>query len=223
MPESFVGVPPDSTGKKLRSRQRTVGTNTVDEQYFIETPERVATFTGTAGLPLTAGNAATPQNLCSIGNASGSGLSVAVRLLEVATVSTAASTVRNPNYHLSRITTAPTGGTAMTKQGMRSTETSHANVSILAAVAADGGSATAISATAGGIATRMRNGYSSRLHTLAGTDFGPAITLIGTAGAPVELAAGEFLLLQVVAAAAADNIAGRFFAINVVWEEFTRP
>src|SRR5918999_1783352 len=32
MPESFVQVPPDSTGKKLRTRERTIGANTVQEQ-----------------------------------------------------------------------------------------------------------------------------------------------------------------------------------------------
>lgn len=34
MPESFVQVPVDSTGKKLRTRQRTIGANTVEEQYM---------------------------------------------------------------------------------------------------------------------------------------------------------------------------------------------
>lgn len=34
MPESFVALPADSTGKKLRTRQRTVGANTVEEQYM---------------------------------------------------------------------------------------------------------------------------------------------------------------------------------------------
>lgn len=33
MPESYVQVPTDSSGKKLRTRQRTVGANTVEEQY----------------------------------------------------------------------------------------------------------------------------------------------------------------------------------------------
>lgn len=35
MPEGFVQVAPDSTGKMLRTRSRTVGTNTVHEQYVI--------------------------------------------------------------------------------------------------------------------------------------------------------------------------------------------
>lgn len=36
MPESFVQLNADGTGKKLRTRQRTVGTNTVEEQYVVQ-------------------------------------------------------------------------------------------------------------------------------------------------------------------------------------------
>jgi hypothetical protein len=43
VPEDFVQVAPDSTGAKVRTRSRTIGANTVEEQYVIEQPERVAT------------------------------------------------------------------------------------------------------------------------------------------------------------------------------------
>jgi hypothetical protein len=39
MPESFVQLPADSTGKKLRTRQRVIGSNTVQEQFVAQSAE----------------------------------------------------------------------------------------------------------------------------------------------------------------------------------------
>lgn len=43
MPESFVQVPADSSGKKLHTRQRTVGANTVEDEFTIPISQRVKT------------------------------------------------------------------------------------------------------------------------------------------------------------------------------------
>jgi len=43
MPESFVWLPPDSTGKKLHTRNQTIGANDVHEQFVIPVSARLNT------------------------------------------------------------------------------------------------------------------------------------------------------------------------------------
>lgn len=54
MPESFIQLPADSTGKKSHTRQRTIGANVIEDSYVIPISERVnsGTYIGHPGAQL---------------------------------------------------------------------------------------------------------------------------------------------------------------------------
>lgn len=86
MPESFIGLPPDATtGKKLRTRQRTVGVNVVEEQYVIQTSERVrrGVYMVNWGWTVAAAAQVQPAGFLFIGNpnTAGSGIKLGIRRL----------------------------------------------------------------------------------------------------------------------------------------------
>jgi len=107
MPESYVQVPPDSTGKKLRTRSRTIGANTVQEQ---------AVFT--AALPTyyalaDAVTCALNKQVISIVNEAGSGVLIAIKKLFI--IDTQLSTVTGVALrHNVMKATAHSGGTSIT-------------------------------------------------------------------------------------------------------------
>jgi hypothetical protein len=107
MSSTFLQVPPDSTGQKLRMRARVVGADTLLEQ---------AVFSG--ALPTyyaTADNVAfaNGKTHLSIMNAAGSGVLVAIRKLFVINLSIAAVVGAALRFDARRIT-AHSGGTAVT-------------------------------------------------------------------------------------------------------------
>lgn len=109
MPESFVQVAPDSTGKKLRTYQKVVGANTVEEQYVI-----------LAGFPTYYFQTATNALVGSatnfhfdIFNASGSGLVLKVRKLFLQQTFVAQTGVA-ATFDIRRTSAVGTGGTTLT-------------------------------------------------------------------------------------------------------------
>jgi hypothetical protein len=120
MPESFVQVPPDSTGKKLRTRERTVGANTVEEQYVALASD--ATYY--VWVPSLV-NAANKYYLAFLNNAA-SGQVLKVRKLFLANSSLAAVTGVGVQFNLLRIS-AITGGTAVTANPVDTTDGALAN------------------------------------------------------------------------------------------------
>lgn len=122
MPESFVQVAPDSTGTKMRTRTRTVGTNTVGEQYVIVQNEAVAlnrVWATTLRIPARALNTGATQPLFSIWNGIATGGNmVSVRRLTVEIDAATAYAGQSPILRLYRTTAAPgsTSGTLLTPQ-----------------------------------------------------------------------------------------------------------
>ena len=227
MGEQFIQLPADSSGKKLRTRERVIGANTIEEQYVLAYPphDRVASYRGMVAGFAVPGSAATPQNIWSIENASASTVNVALRDLSVGVASTAVGTARDPILALYRITAMPTGGTVLTKVGTDTTPdagTGSASVIVRSGASADG-TASAITATAAG--GRIWAEYANRLHTLAGQTMTGPIELTSQIfeEAPLILRPGQAFILQVITAAAADNIATRLFLVSAAWEEFTWP
>src|SRR5687768_15069063 len=109
MPESFITVAPDSTGKKLRTYEKTVGVNTVHEQYVIQ-----------AGFPTYYFQSATNSAVGSatnfhfdIFNASGSGLVLKVRKLFLQQVFVAQTGVA-ATFDIRRTSAVGTGGATLT-------------------------------------------------------------------------------------------------------------
>ena len=223
MPDSFVRLPPDGTGKRLSARHRTVGGVEVYEQHVIAADsDRVVSFLGYTGSLRIPGNAATPQVLWTLSNSGTSTVRVALRSLRVISASTAASTVMNPWYHLQRVTGTPSGGTAMTKVGRRS-EGGNADVVVRVGASADG-TAVAITTPALDSTRRMWTGFAERAHTLVGDLGGKDDSPFEIDPSdPPELAPGEAFVLALHVAAAADNIATRSFLVVSAFEEYTIP
>jgi hypothetical protein len=107
VPESFIWLPPDSTGKKLRTYEKVIGGNTVHEQYVIQ-----------AGFPTFYFNsapsaAAGPVNHWDVFNAAGSGVILKVRKLFLQQHYLAQTGVV-ATFDIHRTDSVGTGGTALT-------------------------------------------------------------------------------------------------------------
>ena len=225
MGENRVGVTDQSAGAgvvEVRTRQRTVGGSSVEEQYVIVQPERVASYKGIVSSFRTLGSAATPQNLFTASNTTGSSVILAIRRLVIQMDATAVLTAVAPQFKVSRATGAPTGGTALSKVAFDSSLSSSANVSFLGATASDGGAATAITATAGSTGWQQ---FAFRLHTAVGQVLIPDETLVPVlcADDPIYLRADEHLLVQLVATAGTSNPTTNHYVVQCMFEEFTLP
>lgn len=221
MTERPVGVTDQAAGAgvaEVRTRERSVGGNTVTEQYVIPTNERVPSYKGFATSFRTLGLASTPHNIFGIENAAGSTVLLAVRRLTVQMDSTVALATVAPSFKTSRPSALPTGGTTLTKVAFDSSLTSSGSVVLRGATASDGGAATAITATAG---TTGWTQLQMRMSTVVGQilmDDAPLIPAL-CQDDPVILRANEALLVQVVLAALTTH----HYVVNVMWEEFTLP
>lgn len=226
MAEGRLGVADQPAGAgvtEVRVRERTVGGSTVAEQYVIPQNERVASYKGMVSTFRIVGRAATTQNLFTIFNAAGSTVLVAVRRLSIQMDATAALAAVAKTIKTSRITAAPTNGTALTKVPFDSTLTSSASVDLRNDASADGtNSATTLTATAGNVGWSQ---FVMRMHTVVGQVLMDDEACIPSLCAedPIYLRAGEGLLVQIVAAATTSNPATDHHIVNCMWEEFTLP
>lgn len=109
MAETYVQLPPDSTGKKLRTRNRTIGANDVHEQAVYQAS--LPTYYVLADAVAHAAN----KHHLSIMNAAGSGKVVAIKKLFHINLSLAAVTGVAERFDVKKIT-AHSGGTAITPQ-----------------------------------------------------------------------------------------------------------
>ncbi len=228
MPDSFIPYGPDpaTSPRKDATAKRTETRDGVSAEYHrsevLIARRRITTFRGRVSTFRTIGAGATPQNLFTIENATGSPVLVALRLLRIWSHQVTASAVLPPWFSLSRLTTLPTGGTTMSKVSVDPRDAaSNANVVLRQATTADGAALTAITATAG---VRQATGIAVQLYTAA-AGLQPQNTDIVSWEVPDDfelmLGAGQAYLVQVITAAAADNIAGRSFHITCAWEEYT--
>lgn len=159
MPDSFIpyGADPGTVGRrstsaKLPSSTRDTVTDTFHRDEVITYPDRrIVTYKGTVGTFRTAGRAGTTgQKLFAIHNATGSAVLVDVESLNVSMFDTVikALTVPPPVVRAWRFTAVPTNGTAITKRGIDTAQTSNASVTIWGDASADGtGSATTLTVT----------------------------------------------------------------------------
>lgn len=177
------------------------------------------TFQGTATSFRILGTAATPHNLFSIENTTGSAVTVKIRRIAVQLDATAVLTSVMPLVKSSRVA-VPSGGTTMNKVAFDTSLSSAANVIIRAANASDGGVASAITATAGDTLWQQ---YCMRLHTAVGQVLAPDNSMIPTLcdTSPIVLAADQALLIQVVSSAGSSNPATNHWFAQVMWEEYT--
>lgn len=116
MAESFTQVAPNSTGNKMRSRTRTIGANTVHEQYVALAG--VETWVAYADAVAFAAN----KHHISIFNATGSGKVVKARKLFAVNLQTVAVTGVWCRFDVKKITAA-SAGTTITPESMDSNNT----------------------------------------------------------------------------------------------------
>lgn len=173
-------------------------------------------FEGAAGTFRILGNAALLHNLFSIENAVGSAVNVRILSLTVRLDATAVLITVMPTIKTTRPTALPTGGTVLTKVALDTNKTSSASVILRGANAAEGGAATAITATQGPI---LKAEYSMRMHTLVGQIDGNPRAL--DTERPIILRAGQAILVCVESAPATSNPATNHWQVDVEWEEFT--
>lgn len=166
----------------------------------------------------TLGNAASPQNLLTIENPVGSGVTVNVRRMTLQMDATALSTAVSCSFKVFRTTAIPSGGTTLTVPEFVVANAAAAAV-IRGATASDGGAATAITATAAGGA--LWHQIAMRMHSLVGQVLAEDESLLPALieDTPVQLAAGEALVAQVSNTTAANNLATNHYVINCAWQE----
>lgn len=224
MPEDFVQMPPNSTGAKTRTRSRIVGANTVHEPYTIIQPERLVTAEVGVSTFRTIGNAAVSQNIFTLENGVSSPVLVGIRRLTLQMDATAVLTVVTPQVKVWRITTLPTGGTALTKIVFDSGETSNALAVARAATASDGGAATTITATPPAGSAFWQQ-YLWRQATAVGqlVTSDESLVPIICDDTPFVLRANQAVLVQIVASVATSNPATNNYIVNCMWEEYTLP
>lgn len=165
----------------------------------------------------TLGTASSPQNIFTIENPSGSVKIVVVRYIDLWVDQTAALATVTPTIILSGLASLPTNGTTLTATKSDSGSAS-ATAVCRGGTASHGGTATAITATAG---TAIYSGLLPRLHTAAGiVNTGPLLLLSDNnlLREFVVLKAGESLLVQAVTAAAATD----HFLVNCDWQELDK-
>lgn len=165
------------------------------------------------------GNNGSPQNLMALLNGSSSAVLVGVRQFDLFVDSTAAQT-NIFQAKLSRITSAPTGATTLTKVLSDTAHSSDANVTVMCGASADGTDNT-MTATAG---TTLSQVLIPRPHTVVGWFTPPRINVLPDELGPLDLLVlrpGEYLLLQAVTGTGANNVSTIHYVTSVVWEEFT--
>lgn len=107
MADSFIALPPDSTGKKLRTRDKLIGGNTVHEQAVFQSA--LPTFYAVADAVAFAAN----KHHIAIMNAAGSGKMVSIRKVFHINLSLAAVTGVAVRFDVKKAT-AVSAGTAIT-------------------------------------------------------------------------------------------------------------
>lgn len=224
MPDSFIALPPDSTGKRMRSRQRAVGAYTVEEQYVLVGSERVTVADAMVSTWRTLGSATLTQNLFTLENGTGSGVLVALRRMSVQMDATAVLVAVAPTVSFYRTSGLPSGGTALAWTLFDTADTATALVVARGATASHGGAATAITATPAA-GTSGWDQFTMRLHTAVGQVVMDDQSVIPAlcADQPIIIRPGEAVLAQVVAAVTTSNPATNNWVVNAAWETYVLP
>ncbi|MDQ3640478.1 MAG: hypothetical protein M3450_03120 [Actinomycetota bacterium] len=223
MPESFVQLPVDGTGKKLRTNSR--GSVVGHDQYVIPTDERQVTFRGGAATFRTPGRAGTAgQKIFAIHNAAGSTVIVDVRRLRVDLAMTVAKaiTVLPPVIRLHRVTVLPTNGTSAAKVGEDTAQTSNASVAVFGDASADGTSSTSALTATIPANSFVDQEYAPRFITAAGYEPMDRTTFL-EGQSDQWLRAGEGLVLELVYTATGQNPVTDMWLVTCSFDEFTLP
>lgn len=123
MADTFIQLPPDSTGKKLRTRDKVIGANTVHEQAVFQSA--LPTFYALADAVAFAAN----KHHIAVMNAAGSGKMVSIRKIYHINLSLLAVTGVAVRFDVKKAT-AVSAGTAITPQSCDSDDTLPAGITV---------------------------------------------------------------------------------------------
>lgn len=224
MGESYVQLPPNSTGLKHRTRQRTVGAHTVEEPFVIVQGLEVVSFRGRFASFIMPGRAGTTgQKLAALWNAAASPVLVQIGEVRVDLYCTVvkAITVAPPAVRVHRITAIPTNGTAGAKTSKDTALTSSASVTTYQDASADrtsSGTALTITIPASNI---LSEEYAPRFVT--GVGYEPADRMAFLDGEGVTLRAGEGIAVEASYNVAGSNPVTDMWTVSIDWMEYTLP
>jgi hypothetical protein len=225
MADSYVQLPSDGSGKRMRTYKRGANANDPHDPYVIPVPDRIISNFGTVASFRTPGRAATDQKIFAISNANGSSILVAVKRLVLQLDATAVLTAVMPVARTYRCaTTALSNGTTLTKQRLDTTYSASSSVVCWGDASADGtNSASALAVSAVGDPVWQQ--FSMRLHTAVGQVLAPDNFMIPASceDVPLILQANEALVIRVDAAATTSNPTTNHWWVQAAWEEYTRP
>ena len=220
MPDSFIQLPADSTGKSLRTFNRgTAG----HDQYVVPVDPRNVTFRGRGATWRIPGRAGTVgQKLAAIHNATGSTVLLNLNRLsvDVSTTVVKAVTVLPPIIRLHRFTAVPTNGTVTAKVGLDTALGTNASVTAWQDASADGTSSAAALTVTIPVNQILTEEFAPRLITAAGYE--PADRLTFLEGSPdVMIRAGEGIVVELAYNLATMNPITDFWIVQIDWDEFT--
>ncbi len=215
MPESFIQMAPDSTGKKARSRQRVIGANTIEESYVITVSARVKSgvyVVNTGAHVIAAAAHAATVGFWWLLNPVGSAVLVSLRRVEFASqLGSVLATPTSPRITIERVTFTGTHSGALITvadaDSVAPTPTSRLSLASTGATLAAGAVAFAFLP----IASATAVGYTAA----AVMDWTP------DEDGQLVLAAGEGIVCrQPDAGTTADT---RRFVTNIAYDEYTIP
>jgi len=215
-------------GQEWRGYRRGVLTTDDVDQYVIPVEDKIVSYRGRATTFVTPGRAAVAQKVFAIHNATASTILVAVNRLRVDLLSTAlkAATVLPPLIRIHRFTALPTGGTALSKIGLDTAQTSSASATVWGDSSADNagaGTSSAVTLTVTTLAPPLAQRYAPRFITLAGYE--PMDSVNFFEGEPdVTLRALEGLCVFLdMATVTTGNPTTDKWVVSCDWTEYTRP
>lgn len=221
MPESFVQLPADGVGKKLRSYDKGVPGH---DQYVIPTSEKLVSFAGRSSSFRTPGRAGTAgQKLFAIHNTAGSAVLVNVKKITVDLTMTVvkAVTVLPPTVRLHRFTAVPLNGTVMSKVADDTNQSSNASVTVWGDASADGTSSTVALTITIPTGSILEQEYAPRLITAAGYE--PADRMHFVEEGDIVLRPLQGVAVELVYTLATQNPITDMWTASCWWDEFTLP
>jgi hypothetical protein len=220
MGESYIQLPTDSSGKKVRTRQRTVGANTIEEQYIIVQNERVITgiYIGHTGAHVVQASAHATTGLAGfwwLTNPVGSSVSVALRRVEfMSQLGSALATPTSPRIVLERFAfTGTHTGTAIVAAKRATADATQ--------VARLASATTGMTITGSAVGAQLFAFLPIAGATAVGYTAATAADWNPDDDGQTVLAAGEGIICRQADAGTTSDT--RRFVTNIAWSEFTIP
>lgn len=229
MPESYVQLATDGTGKAMRAYRRGSGSTASHDQYVVPTYDRLIEWYGSLCTFRNPGNVSGWQPLIVVANSTGSTKFLSVSHAETEMDATAVLVSVMPIVRTYRCnSTDVTGGStaAVIAVSYDTTLSRSTEWTYRCASTADGSTATVITFSSAASSGAAWTNYVQRLHTAVGQVLSPpdvALPILDDHTHPFVLGAGQALAIVVTSASSASNPATNHWLSRLVIEQFTKP